>query len=72
MKLELNSWKGHIRQTNKVVYPVSVFCMWNFIVDIRMTFLFADTSVLEGLPPDSAEAQARITEIQNDDGFNWG
>ncbi|CAH8379559.1 unnamed protein product [Eruca vesicaria subsp. sativa] len=32
----------------------------------------ADTSVLEGLPPDSAEAQARITEIQNDDGFNWG
>ncbi|WZY94113.1 hypothetical protein YC2023_066442 [Brassica napus] len=32
----------------------------------------ADTSVLEGLPPDSAEAQARITEIKNDDGFNWG
>ncbi|RID62862.1 hypothetical protein BRARA_E01904 [Brassica rapa] len=31
-----------------------------------------DTSVLEGLPPDSAEAQARITEIKNDDGFNWG
>ncbi|CAH2074179.1 unnamed protein product [Thlaspi arvense] len=31
-----------------------------------------DTSLLEGLPPDSAEAQARITEIQNDDGYNWG
>ena len=64
--------EGHTRQTSKVVYHVSVFCIWNFIVHIILTFLFADTSVLEGLPPDSAEAQARITEIQNDDGFNWG
>ncbi|KFK24885.1 hypothetical protein AALP_AA8G037300 [Arabis alpina] len=31
-----------------------------------------DTSLLEGLPPDSAEAQALITEIQNDHGYNWG
>lgn len=40
--------------------------------DEKETWKYIDTSVLKGLPPDSAEAQARITEIQNDDGFNWG
>lgn len=33
---------------------------------------FADTKMLEQLPPDSDEQQALITEIQNDDGYNWG
>ncbi|KAG5397542.1 hypothetical protein IGI04_019356 [Brassica rapa subsp. trilocularis] len=40
--------------------------------DDKENWKYIDTSVLEGLPPDSAEAQARITEIKNDDGFNWG
>ncbi|KAK2634107.1 hypothetical protein Ddye_028899 [Dipteronia dyeriana] len=31
-----------------------------------------DTKVLETLPPDSAEQQAQIMAIQNDDGYNWG
>lgn len=33
---------------------------------------FADNSMLEKLPPDSAEQQAHITAFQNDDGYNWG
>lgn len=32
----------------------------------------ADTKLLENLPPDSAEQQALIADIQNSDGYNWG
>ena len=34
--------------------------------------LCADTKILEKFSPDSAEQQALITAIQNDDGYNWG
>ncbi|CAN8257182.1 unnamed protein product [Cochlearia groenlandica] len=40
--------------------------------DEKENWKFIDTSILEGLPADSTEAQARITEIQDDDGYNWG
>jgi len=40
--------------------------------DEKENWKSVDTSLLEGLRPDSTEAQARITEIQNDDGYNWG
>ncbi|CAH8270013.1 unnamed protein product [Arabidopsis lyrata] len=40
--------------------------------DEKENWKSVDTSLLEGLPPDSTEAQARVTEIQNDDGYNWG
>uniref|UniRef100_A0A1J3ES24 Pullulanase 1, chloroplastic n=1 Tax=Noccaea caerulescens TaxID=107243 RepID=A0A1J3ES24_NOCCA len=42
------------------------------VEDEKENWKSVDTSLLEGLPPDSPEAQARITEIQNDDGYNWG
>lgn len=32
----------------------------------------ADTKIFEKLPPDSAEQQALITAIQDNDGYNWG
>ena len=41
----------------------------------KMTYClhtFADTKTLEKFPPDSAEQQALITAVQNDDGYNWG
>lgn len=38
-------------------------------VDIRHV---TDIELLEKLPPDSAEQQSLIADIQNSDGYNWG
>ncbi|KAG6669765.1 pullulanase 1, chloroplastic isoform X1 [Carya illinoinensis] len=40
--------------------------------DEKVNWKCVDTKMLEQLPPDSDEQQALITEIQNDDGYNWG
>ncbi|KAG8645291.1 hypothetical protein MANES_10G051700v8 [Manihot esculenta] len=40
--------------------------------DVRENWKSVDNSMLEKLPPDSAEQQAHITAFQNDDGYNWG
>lgn len=40
--------------------------------DQKENWKAVDASVLEKLPPDSAEQQAQISAIQNEDGYNWG
>lgn len=40
--------------------------------DVKENWKSVDFSVLEKLPPDSAEQQEQITAIQNEDGYNWG
>ncbi|EOA19904.1 hypothetical protein CARUB_v10000153mg [Capsella rubella] len=40
--------------------------------DEKENWKSVDTSLLDGLAPDSTEAQARITENQDDNGYNWG
>ncbi|KAK3006114.1 hypothetical protein RJ639_016482 [Escallonia herrerae] len=42
------------------------------VEDEKYKWKCVDTHVLESLPPDSAEQQAHITAIQNEDGYNWG
>ncbi|KAK3023070.1 hypothetical protein RJ639_043085, partial [Escallonia herrerae] len=42
------------------------------IVAANNSIALTDTLVLESLPPASAEQQAHITAIQNEDGYNWG
>ncbi|KAL0538607.1 hypothetical protein IC582_022756 [Cucumis melo] len=40
--------------------------------DDKTKWKFVDTELLENLPPDSAEQQSLIADIQNSDGYNWG
>lgn len=40
--------------------------------DEKENWKHVDTKMLEKLPPDSAQQQALITAIQDDDGYNWG
>ncbi|GLT70173.1 hypothetical protein SLA2020_422700 [Shorea laevis] len=40
--------------------------------DKKENWKSVDFNILEKLPPDSAEQQAQITAIQNEDGYNWG
>ncbi|XP_010267259.1 PREDICTED: pullulanase 1, chloroplastic isoform X2 [Nelumbo nucifera] len=41
-------------------------------VDDEKKWKHVDTDMLATLPPDSDQQQARVTEIQDDDGYNWG
>ncbi|XP_039071914.1 pullulanase 1, chloroplastic [Hibiscus syriacus] len=40
--------------------------------DERKNWKYVDSMILEKLPPDSAEQQAQITAIKDDDAYNWG
>ncbi|KAK9755442.1 hypothetical protein RND81_01G025500 [Saponaria officinalis] len=40
--------------------------------DDKEKWKFVDPKTLESLPSDSEEQQARITAIQDEDGYNWG
>ncbi|GLT88823.1 hypothetical protein SLE2022_068320 [Rubroshorea leprosula] len=40
--------------------------------DKKENWKSVDFNILEKLPPDSAEQQAQIAAIQNEDGYNWG
>ncbi|KAL2899945.1 Pullulanase 1 chloroplastic [Bienertia sinuspersici] len=40
--------------------------------DDKTKWKFVDTKLLETLPPDSEEQQARITAIRDEDNYNWG
>uniref|UniRef100_A0A2N9ITB8 Glycosyl hydrolase family 13 catalytic domain-containing protein n=1 Tax=Fagus sylvatica TaxID=28930 RepID=A0A2N9ITB8_FAGSY len=64
-----------------IAVPMTTLCIPNFVVVIWPSLcsihldtikVFADTKMLEKLPPDSAQQQALITAIQDDDGYNWG
>ncbi|TYK09242.1 pullulanase 1 [Cucumis melo var. makuwa] len=52
-------------------FVVSITCTW-VMGPINMLSQMNDTELLENLPPDSAEQQSLIADIQNSDGYNWG
>lgn len=58
---------------NYILIGLNFFnCLCSGIIHLDTIRVFADTNMLEKLPPDSVQHQALITAIQDNDGYNWG
>ena len=69
---ELIVHSGHV--DNWTFWLGSIFynCLSSGIIYLDTIRVFADTNMLEKLPPDSVQQQDLITAIQDNDGYNWG